>query len=385
MKRPAAGGNPVWRRLGSWPEMTVKQARSAARSEIAAIEAIVHEAPRPEGPLFEDLYVLYRDHHLLATDPKTGKPKLRSGAVVARHIERVHLPVWRGIVGTEITRTHIVDLVVARKQVRPNPAFGQGQGQREWIGGKCAAVATFRVTHAMFAWFYDPPAEVSREPLLPSNPCPKRGLRIHGVTPEELKRTVLLETASKLRSFWYAALHLPRPASQLFRVSLLNGQRRSQFAKLERHQIEDMVIHFDRDVMKMNESHLLPLTRITQDILNELPFFEGSRYIFTHDGKFPFNSFALYKEKIDELSGLSGWVIHDLRRTLRSHMSALRFPDGRKIEDKVSEMILAHKRKGVEGIYDMYKCLPEMREDLELWQQHLMRILRGELDLDLAV
>jgi integrase len=50
----------------------------------------------------------------------------------------------------------------------------------------------------------------------------------------------------------------------------------------------------------------------------------------------------------DELSGVTGWVIHDLRRTARSLMARAG------IRPDVAERVLGHAIPGVEGVYDRH-------------------------------
>ena len=66
---------------------------------------------------------------------------------------------------------------------------------------------------------------------------------------------------------------------------------------------------------------------------------------------------------------MPGWVNHDLRRTVRSGLSALRVPHN------VAEAVLAHRPPGIVGTYDMHEYLDEKREALEAWAQHIASIV----------
>jgi hypothetical protein len=82
--------NPVWRHLGCWPEMTVKGARLAAHT---MVEAIRHEAPpKPKGAMIVDLIERYIQEHLLALNPKTSRPKLRTGCRFEKRLRRIVIP-----------------------------------------------------------------------------------------------------------------------------------------------------------------------------------------------------------------------------------------------------------------------------------------------------
>ena len=66
---------------------------------------------------------------------------------------------------------------------------------------------------------------------------------------------------------------------------------------------------------------------------------------------------------------LRPWVIHDLRRTMRTHLAALRIPD------HIAEMVLGHGKKGLQRVYDQHRYEAEMREALERWAARLRSIV----------
>ena len=65
---------------------------------------------------------------------------------------------------------------------------------------------------------------------------------------------------------------------------------------------------------------------------------------------------------------LPTWDVHDLRRVVRSGLSALRIPAN------VAEAVLGHQPPGIVGVYDVHQYADEKREALELWAQHLAKI-----------
>ena len=74
--------------------------------------------------------------------------------------------------------------------------------------------------------------------------------------------------------------------------------------------------------------------------------------------------------KMDELSGVTGWRNHDLRRTARSHWSAI--PG---ISDTVKELMLAHVQPGIRAVYDRFGYRDQKRALLVAWEQRLMAIV----------
>lgn len=66
------------------------------------------------------------------------------------------------------------------------------------------------------------------------------------------------------------------------------------------------------------------------------------------------------------------FVPHDLRHTMRSHLSALG------VSENIAERCLNHKRPGIIDKYDHHKFIEERREALNLWNDLLAALERGE-------
>jgi integrase len=63
--------------------------------------------------------------------------------------------------------------------------------------------------------------------------------------------------------------------------------------------------------------------------------------------------------------GIKKFTLHDLRRTCRTGLAAL------KVEPHVAERVLNHAQPGVTAVYDRHAYLDEKRAALELWSEHL--------------
>jgi hypothetical protein len=66
---------------------------------------------------------------------------------------------------------------------------------------------------------------------------------------------------------------------------------------------------------------------------------------------------------------LPEWVNHDLRRTVRSGLWALRVPHN------VAETILAYRPPGIVGTYHLHEYEDEKVEALEAWAQRIKSIV----------
>jgi len=134
---------------------------------------------------------------------------------------------------------------------------------------------------------------------------------------------------------------------------------------------------------------MVPLTDAALEVLNSLPRFDSGCFLFSHShGKRPLrpNLFSDPKERLDKIMleelrklaiergkdrervTLPDFVNHDIRRTVRTHLSALR------IGEEVREAVLAHVRPGIKGVYDKHQYLDEKRHALELWATRLRGI-----------
>ena len=67
---------------------------------------------------------------------------------------------------------------------------------------------------------------------------------------------------------------------------------------------------------------------------------------------------------------LSPFVVHDIRRTMRTHLAG-----GAAGAGFVRELVIAHTKPGLHEVYDQHAYLDEKRRALELWAQRLMGIV----------
>ena len=97
--------------------------------------------------------------------------------------------------------------------------------------------------------------------------------------------------------------------------------------------------------------------------------------------------FTHAKRLLDQLSGVTGWRLHDLRRTCVSGMARLG------IAPHVADKILNHQAgtiSGVAAVYQRHEFLLERRQALDLWGAHVGEILNDvgrehRIDLNLKI
>lgn len=174
----------------------------------------------------------------------------------------------------------------------------------------------------------------------------------------------------------------------MFKILLLTGQRRNEVSDMPWSELTDLDLaepYWDipGERTKNGQPTRVPLSPLVVQILKRMPKV-GDKYVFTSNGLRPVSGFSRTKDRIDaailkikadeNLKSVfeKDWDIHDLRRTLSTHMAELG------IARDVVELILNHKsglRGGVAGIYNRSELLPERRRAFNLWTEHIRSLI----------
>ena len=101
---------------------------------------------------------------------------------------------------------------------------------------------------------------------------------------------------------------------RILKLLTLTGQRRSEIADLRWAEIEADAISLPAARTKNGRAHVVPLSPQARGVLDEVPQRDGRQLVFG-EGNGGYSGFAVAKIKLDEGSGVTGWVVHDLRRT----------------------------------------------------------------------
>jgi integrase len=162
-------------------------------------------------------------------------------------------------------------------------------------------------------------------------------------------------------------------------VLLLTGQRRGELALARWSEIDlkARTWNIPDENAKGGRGHLVPITDWVAEELQALKReAEGSQWVLPANGgehhidpKQLTRSVAKCLERFKE-HGIGEFTLHDLRRTCRTGLSAL------KVEPHIAERVLNHVQPGVAGVYDRFAYLDEKRAALEKWATHLRQIAR---------
>jgi integrase len=191
------------------------------------------------------------------------------------------------------------------------------------------------------------------------------------------RRTSIRERARKrilsdaeFTAVWIAAEKDPGPFGPYVRFTVLTATRRSEAAGLHRSELSGngttWVIPGSRYKNKLDT--LIPLSRAAQKILAGRPELNGG-FVFSTDGTKPLGDFAARKRAFDKACGVTGWRIHDLRRTARTLLSRAGIPAD------IAERCLGHALTGVRGVYDRHAYEAEKRHAFEALAALIERLI----------
>jgi integrase len=174
----------------------------------------------------------------------------------------------------------------------------------------------------------------------------------------------------ELAAIWRATEE-PGPFNGIVRTLLLTGARCNEVAGMAWGELSDdfatWTIPSERT--KNRRTHVVPLSAQAQDLLRNLPQYSDSVFPGLRG---PFKGFWRAKAALDCRSGVTGWRLHDLRRTVATGLQRL----GVRLE--VTETVLGHvggSLGGIVGVYQRYGYEAEQRDALEAWGKHVAALI----------
>jgi integrase len=346
--------NPTRRAIGEYGAITLADARETARDWLAMIRRGIDPREEQERQRIAEQRKRENSFRAVAEEFfRLALPKQRKAREVQQDIEREFLPLWGGRPVNDITQADIVrvlDAVVERGHVH----------QAHNLLGHVRRLFNWAIARGIYG--------------LDRSPCDR--MKPREVIGAKISRTRVLKD-DELRVLWNATETLGYPYGPLFRMLALTGQRKSEVAEARWSEFD-----LDRKLwvvpperMKMAAAHEVPLTDEVIAILKSLPRFKQGDYLFsTTYGAKAVNNFAKAKKRLDalmlaELGKLPPFVIHDIRRTMRTGLSALPIPD------LVRELVIAHTKPGLHKVYDQHAYVDEKRAALALWAAKLRDIV----------
>ena len=364
------GGRDRWMALGSYPDMELAEARKAARAKRTLVDA-------GRDPLLEKQNEIEAQLKASAAKKARGKfrelaedwydteiagGRLKHPAVPRRYLDKYLLPEFGGAVPAEISPAMAARLLARVARRAPT-----------------AANDLLRYMRRVFRF-------AVRRHLIASSPVGDFNLSDAGGKESARQRALSRDELEKL----FKAL---RESPSFGGTNLLSMKLLLALGVRKGELLRARWIEFDLDgatdsgpVWRLPANRTktaapisIPLVPAVVGWLKSLAeISSGSEFVFPKRRR-DRRQRALHVG-IDTLNaalagvdhGLDAFTIHDLRRTMRTHLSSLG------IRSEVAERCLNHKLPGIQGVYNRHDYFAERRAALETWTALLLEIERGE-------
>jgi integrase len=361
-----------------WPELARTRAQRMLADLARGVDPAVPLRPTKTPTTFGEVAEAY------FKDPsKRGGGSLRSRSELERKV-RVDLATWKDRPIAELARADVRAAINAKHATSP-----------------VSANRLLALVRRIFRW-------AVREELISANPA----MDIDPPAQEEERDRVL--SPSELARVWGGAEEMGYPYGPIVHLLILTAQRRSEVAGLERREVEGNAWRLPDVRAKRGKGHLIPLSPRAVAILQVLPKVGDGPLLFTTGKRAakkgekvdpkaapaPVSGWSRMKDRLDWIIarkaaraadesglgeddgaavaperkrellakyGLAEWTLHDLRRSVATH---LRDGDvmGESRADRLTvSKILNHAEGGMTRLYDRYSSDPEKRAALEAW------------------
>jgi len=343
---------PARRSVGDAKHLSLAEARGLARAMIDLAEQGIDPAEQQrqekiaEQRRKQSTFKAVVEAWLASDEVK----KTRTADKVAREMRGEFITTWGDLALTDVTAADVAAVIRAKATSAPAQArnllgylkrfFGWAQAQHSY-GLEVSPVAA----------------------LKPDRLTGKKAQR---------KRTL---TDDELRAMWQATDALDYPFGPLVKLLALTGQRRSDVSNAHWPEFDlgKKLWTIPAERYKTASPHVVPLSDDAIAILDKLPHFKSGDYMFTTTfGVRPFGGFSKLKARLDKLmeGKVAGpWILHDIRKTVRTQLSAL------PVADNVRELVIGHAQPGLHAVYDQHSYINEKRRALELWAARLRDIV----------
>src|SRR5215472_12926438 len=278
--------------IGPYGRVTLDQARVVAQKVFAAkLEGRDLAAEKREA---KRRIVADRVEDLLEAFISQRLSQNRSAAEISRLLRREVGKPWAGRSIHEIGKRDVVELVSVIEQ----------------RGAPAAANKTLKSIKTFLRWC------VGRAVL---DQSPAEGVPLPS---KEVARDRVLDD-DELAQVVLAARKIGGPYGGIVELLALTGQRREEVAGLQREELDlgQRLWTLPKSRTKNAKAHVVHLSEQSMAVLRRLD--QRGPYVFSPLGNKPFQKFSKAKRLLDQLSDVTGWRLHDLRRTCVSGIARL--------------------------------------------------------------
>jgi len=325
--------------IGPYGRVTLHIARNEAQRILAArIEGRDPASEKQEArrrlttDRIDDLVEVFIAQHV---------SKRRSAVEISRVLKRELVDRWGSRSVHEITRRDLIQLV----------------SEIVDRGAPVAANKTLKLAKTFFGWCVGK-AILDRSPGDGLKPPTREVARDRVLTDDELRQIIA------------AARKIGGAYGGIVEVLALTAQRREEVAQITWGEVdlEKAVWTLPGSRTKNGKPHIVHLSQPAVRTISGRP--TTTTYVFA-SGPTRLGGFSDRKLELDRKSQVSGWRLHDLRRTAVSGMARLG------VAPHIADKILNHTSgtiSGVAAVYQRHEFMEERKEALNLWGEHVARL-----------
>lgn len=354
--------------IGDWPTWSLEAARAEAQDLLRGInrgtDPLEEKRKRREEPTVAELAVEWLDRHA------TG---LKSEKAIRAYINNDVVPDIGTMKVSDVRRRHVIEVIETKAETAPR-----------------SAAHVLLYAKRMFDYAAD-------RDYIPANPL--AGLKPSSITVKG-KRTPLAPVSrarvldnDEIAALWTKAetIGLHRLTALCLKMILTTGQRPGEVAGMHVDEIAGRVWTIPAARRgKTETAHTVYLTDTALTIIAEAKA-EIARlarrrddpptgHVFEASPGRPVTSAALCRAVDREHKALGAkdvppwgrWAPHDLRRTMRTGLSAAR------VRPDIAELTIGHTKRGIVAVYDQHGFEAERKAALEAWEARLLRIVTGQ-------
>jgi integrase len=337
-------GRQIRKRLGTYPHISLADARESAREIMRlaqggvapdALERLdVHREQRERLSTFAGVCEEFLVDYVQAK-------QLRTAREIERMIRVELIPRWGALPISEIKRVDVKTML--REKARTAPV---------------SAARTLAVAQKIFNWALD-------EGIIDATPI----ARLTPPAPPRERDRVL--SNDEIKALWGASAKMGYPFGAILRLLFVTGQRRGEVAGMRWSEIDGTFWTIPAERSKSARAHRVALSPLAIRMLETLPRVGECVMSSGRVGDKPVSGFSWAKQLADKLSGVEDWRVHDIRRTVATKMRELG------IDRLTVSQVLGHAEGGITRIYDRYSADSEKRHALETWARYLDDLEHG--------
>jgi integrase len=354
--------------LGDWPTWSLEAARAEAQDLTRAInkgaDPLEAKRRRKSEPTVSELAAEWLDLHATGLKSEQGIRALIGGDLV-KAIGNMKV--------TDVRRRDVIEAIEAK------------------------AIKTPRQAAIMLAYSRKLMDFATDRDVIPANPL--AGLKPSAIKVQG-KRNPLKSVVrgrvldrDEIRTFWASAetSGLHKITALALKLILVTGQRPGEIAGMQDREIVGRLWTIPASRRgKTDTAHSVYLTDTALQIIDaakaEIDRLQGRRkappsgFIFEASPGKAIGNAALSRAVERAHEALSAkhvepwgrWTPHDLRRTMRTGLSACR------VRPDVAELTIGHTKRGIVAVYDQHGFEAERRAALEAWEYRLLRTVTGQ-------